>query len=241
MRPTIICHMISSIDGRLVHSRWTPPAEGIDTDVSDQYEAVASKIDAEGFIIGRTTMAEFSVAKEQAPTLGDPATRALHQADRQGKDLAVVIDPKGKLHYSGDTASGGHIVAVLSEKVSDAYLESLRAAGVSYLFAGADGDDLALAMDILGRDFGVTTILLEGGGTINGAFLKAGLIDQISLLVFPGIDGLAGAPGIFDYAGGKDERPAAGRALRHLSTETLDGGTVWLRYRVERAPDTGKD
>jgi len=241
MRPTIICHMVSSIDGRLHPSRWTPPAKGVTVDVSAQYETVASQIDAKGFIIGRTTMAEFSAATEHEARLGAAVKRDAHQADRQGKDLAVVIDPKGKLHYSGNTASGGHITAVLSEKVSDAYLDALRAAGVSYLFAGEDGDDLHLAMDTLGEVFGVKAILLEGGGRINGAFLKAGLIDEISVLIAAGIDGLAGVSSIFDYAGDKDDKPAAGQSLRHMATETLDGGTVWLRYQVEKAPASDKE
>ncbi|QEI06579.1 5-amino-6-(5-phosphoribosylamino)uracil reductase [Pigmentiphaga aceris] len=235
MRPKIICHMVSSIDGRLLPSRWTPPAKGVSFDVSAQYEAVAARIDAKGFIIGRTTMAEFSVATEREPTLGQAVKRDAHQADRQGKDLSVVIDPKGKLHYSDNTASGGHILAVLSEKVSDAYLQALRTAGVSYCFAGEDGDDLHLAMDTLGQVFGAKAILLEGGGRINGAFLKAGLIDEVSLLVTASIDGLAGVPSIFDYAGEENEKPAAGQSLRHVATETLEGGTVWMRYQVEKA------
>ena len=82
--------------------------------------------------------------------------------------------------------------------------------------------------------------MLEGGGRINGAFLKAGLIDEISVLIAPGIDGLAGVSSIFDYAGDKDDKPAAGRSLRHVATETLDGGTVWLRYQVEKAPVSDK-
>jgi riboflavin biosynthesis pyrimidine reductase len=81
--------------------------------------------------------------------------------------------------------------------------------------------------------------LLEGGGTINGAFLKAGLVDETSLLVYPGIDGLAGVPSIFKY-GGVGERPAAGRSLRYLAAETLDGGMVWLHYRVEDAPASSR-
>jgi riboflavin biosynthesis pyrimidine reductase len=120
--------------------------------------------------------------------------------------------------------------------VTDEYLAELREDGVSYLFAGPDGHDLHRAMDILGEAFGVKTLLLEGGGTINGAFLKAGLVDEISLLVYPGIDGLAGVPSIFEYGGGAGEKPAAGRSLRHLATETLEGGLVWLHYRVEDAP-----
>ena len=91
-------------------------------------------------------------------------------------------------------------------------------------------------MATLGETFGVRTLLLEGGGIINGAFLKAGLIDEVSLLVSPALDGLAGVPTIFEYHGELDERPAAGKALRHCHTETLEGGTVWLRYSVEDAP-----
>jgi riboflavin biosynthesis pyrimidine reductase len=78
------------------------------------------------------------------------------------------------------------------------------------------------------------TLLLEGGGRINGAFLKEGLIDEISLLVYPAIDGLAGVASIFEFIGRIDEQPAAGQSLRHISTETLEGGVVWLRYRVEK-------
>ncbi|WP_236961760.1 dihydrofolate reductase family protein [Methylobacterium sp. XJLW] len=107
---------------------------------------------------------------------------------------------------------------------------------MSYVFAGPDGWNLAKAMDALGEVFGVGTLLLEGGASINGAFLKAGLIDEISVLIQPTVDGLAGVQSIFEYRGGPDERPGAGQALRHMSTETLEGGMVWLRYRVEKAP-----
>jgi hypothetical protein len=53
--------------------------------------------------------------------------------------------------------------------------------------------------------------------------------------MYPGIDGLAGVPSIFEYSGAEGDRPAAGRSLRHLATETLDGGMVWLHYRVDTA------
>jgi riboflavin biosynthesis pyrimidine reductase len=59
------------------------------------------------------------------------------------------------------------------------------------------------------------------------------LIDEISVLIYPAIDGLSGVPSIFEFAGRPDEKPADGQALRHVGTETLDGGMVWLRYRVE--------
>ena len=236
MRPKIICHMVSSIDGRLLPDRWTPPAAGIARGWEHRhYEAVAARLDADGWMVGRKSMQEFAKGIARTATGTFDNLRETHVADRRGRAVAVAIDPHGRLHYSQDNAGGDHIIAVIGQQVSDAYLAELRADGVSYLFAGTDGTDLHQAMDVLGEAFGIETILLEGGGITNGTFLKAGLIDEISLLVYPGIDGLAGVPSIFEFLGAADDEPAAGKALRHFGTETLEGGVVWLRYKVEAA------
>lgn len=237
MRPKIICHMVTSIDGKLHPSRFTGPAAGVDAArLRKHYDEVSPRLGAQGWMCGRVTMQEIS--KGKARTVNGPgvSSREPFVGDRRDRDLAVAIDPSGKVHYGQDNLQGDHAVAVLAEGVSDAYLAELREDGVSYVFAGPDGRDLAKAMDALGETFGVGTLLLEGGAAINGAFLKAGLIDEISVLIHPAVDGLAGVQTIFEYQGQADERPGAGQALRHMSTETLEGGMVWLRYRVEKAP-----
>jgi riboflavin biosynthesis pyrimidine reductase len=236
MRPKVICHMASSVDGRLLVDRWSKPASGTDENaVREHYESVASRFQSDGWIVGRVTMEE--IVQGPARTVKAPGggLRGTYVADRAGRKIAVAIDPKGKLHYGQDNAGGDHIVAVLGEQVSDDYLAELREDGVSYLFAGPTGQDLRLALETLGESFGAKTLLLEGGGRINGAFLKARLIDEISLLVYPGIDGLSGMPSIFEYEGAPDEMPAAAQSLRHSGTETLSDGVVWLRYRVEES------
>lgn len=234
MRPKIICHMISSIDGRLLVERWTAPAADSDADlVGRVYEEIASRLDADGWLVGRKAMEVYATGEARSLPIPTGHLRDTYIADRKNRDLAIAVDPHGKLHYGRNNADGSHFVAILGEQVPDAYLAELRENGVSYLFAGPDGHDLHRAMDILGEAFGAETILLEGGGIINGAFLQAGLIDEISLLIYPGIDGLAGIPSIFEYVGGADDKPAAALSLRHTATETLDGGIVWLRYRVE--------
>jgi riboflavin biosynthesis pyrimidine reductase len=239
MRPKIICHMTSSVDGRLLVDRWTPPAAGIDGDIVHRtYDQVAARFMADGWVVGRKSMEGYAKGRARPPKNIPNDPRPLHIADRRGRDVAVAIDPHGRLHYGRDDADGDHIVAVLGEQVPDEYLAELREDGVSYLFAGPDGHDLHRAMDILGDTFGIRTLLLEGGGTINGAFLKAKLIDEISVVMYPGIDGLAGVPSIFEYSGQPGEQPAAGQSLRHLATATLDGGLVWLHYRVEESPSS---
>ena len=116
--------------------------------------------------------------------------------------------------------------------MSDDYLARLRDAGVSYVFAAPHDGELADAIGILGDAFGIEHLVLEGGGTTNGAFLAAGLIDEVSTLICPAIDGLAGIPAIFEHAGATGSFPAAGQHLRLLSSETLEGGVIWLRHEL---------
>ena len=234
MRPKIICHMVSSVDGRLQVERWSAPAKGIERGiVTPTYEAVAGRLNGQGWIVGRKSMEPMAQGTAKSAGAVETIPRTTYIGNREGRTIAAAIDPHGKLHYGKDRTGDEHFVAVLGEDVSDAYLAELRQDGVSYVFAGTDGRDLAKALDALGNEFGIETLLLEGGGLTNGAFLKAGLIDELSLLIYPGIDGLAGVSSIFEYQGAADEKPAAGRSLRHISTETLDNGMVWLRYRFE--------
>ena len=123
---------------------------------------------------------------------------------------------------------GDHIVAILSERVSDEYLGFLRARGVSYILAGARDVDLVLALEKIGAQFGVRTLMLEGGGRINGAMLRAELIDEVSVLVAPVADGRFGTAALFDVDG-NDVVP---RGLALVSVERRADDVVWLRYRV---------
>ncbi len=238
MRPYIICHMATSIDGRLHPSRFTTAASGTSSEVlARHYESIGERFEADGWIVGRRTMSEMAKGSERSVKSPLELPRESHVADRKGRQLAVAIDPSGRVHYGRDNVAGDHVVAVLGEGVSDAYLTELRDDGVSYVFAGPNGHDIAAAMSELASAFGVRKLLLEGGGSINGSFLKDRLIDEFSTLIFPAVDGLAGVQSIVDYHGADSERPGAGQALRLISSEVLDGGMVWLRHAVEDAPN----
>ena len=237
MRPYIICHMGTSIDGRLHPSRFTSPAQGISRDVlRGHYERVHDRFGADGWIVGRMTMSEMAKGAERPVRDAPEVAREAHIAVRDGRKLAIGIDPSGRVHYGKDNIGGDHVVAVLGEQVSDAYLAELREDGVSYVFAGPGGDDLPRAMEEIASLFGVKTLLLEGGGRINGAFLKHRLIDEFSTLIHPAVDGVAGTQSIVDYDGPEDDRPGAGQSLRLTHCETLEGGMVRLRHAVERGP-----
>ena len=161
MRPTIVCHMGTSLDGGLHPSRFTRPAAGVSADaLRGQYEAIHDRFEAEGWIVGRKTMAEMAKGRERAVAVSSPLAREPHLGHRNGRNLAVAIDPSGRIHYGQDNVGGDHVVAVLGEQVSDAYLAELREDGASYIFAGPRGEDLPGAMAQLAHVFGVKRLLL---------------------------------------------------------------------------------
>jgi riboflavin biosynthesis pyrimidine reductase len=82
----------------------------------------------------------------------------------------------------------------------------------------------------LGKALGIRKLLLEGGGTLNGAWLKAGLIEEISQVIVPIVDGGRGVAGFFDIPGPAPRKAAA--ALRLIKHQKLAGGIQWHRYRV---------
>jgi riboflavin biosynthesis pyrimidine reductase len=90
-----------------------------------------------------------------------------------------------------------------------------------------------LALEILNRELGLERLLLKGVGGSNGAFLRAGLIDEISLAICPAVDGSKGAPCIFDSSDRDAGIAAPIRSTTLTSCEVLEGGAVWLRYRLQ--------
>jgi riboflavin biosynthesis pyrimidine reductase len=151
------------------------------------------------------------------------------------KAYGIALDAHGKIAWGRADIGGDPIVVVLSESVPDAYQAGLRGEGVSYIFAGKLELDPALALDILNRELGVKRLLLEGGGSANGAFLRAGLIDELNLIACPAVDGAKGTPSVFDSTEAEADQRAPITAMTLESSQALEGGIVLLRYRIENA------
>ena len=68
------------------------------------------------------------------------------------------------------------------------------------------------------------------GSAINTAFLNAGLLDEISILVGAGIDGRVDMPSVFD---GRDMSfPLT--PLHLTDVRKFDSGAMWLRYKTKK-------
>jgi riboflavin biosynthesis pyrimidine reductase len=233
-RPYCICHMASSIDGRLLVDRWSRHVDGSTASrVGAIYEATGDRLGGDAFLIGRASMAEFDGVVTGAPSAGEVRKRPSSRSQAASGNWAVVIDSQGKLRFPEGNVEGSPILCVLGNSVADAYLDDLRSKDISYVFAGDDGHDIADALREMRTAFGIERLLVEGGAVTNGYFLQAGLIDEFSVIMYPGIDGRAGGPAIVDAHVPADQPVHTGLRLRHTHTETLDDGFVWLRYTVE--------
>jgi len=218
--------MAASVDGRIVADKW-PDAPA----VRREYEQIHGSYAADGWMCGRVTMEPLAgglrddgeVAREyDGPAREDFTAPGAHES------FAVAIDPRGRLAWESNDIDGDHVIAVLRERVSDEYLAFLRERGVSFVLAGKNDVDLELALEKIGARFGVRTLMLEGGGRVNGGMLAAGLIDEVSILVVPVADGRVGTPAVFDI----ERSGAAPRRLTLEAVERRSGEMLWLRYRV---------
>jgi len=237
MKPYVVCHMVASVDGRILHSRWRP----LTREGGDLFERLHVKLGGDAWLVGRVTGQEFAKAKTYYGQADRSYPREPWIARRDAQAYGVVLDAYGKIAWGRSDIGGDPIVVVLTGQVSDAHLAGLRKDGVSYFFAGEEELDLAAALEFLNRELGVKRLLVEGGGGSNGAFLRAGLIDEISIAIVPAVDGSYGAPSVFDSTIEDAELRAPIAQMSLESSEVLDGGAVWLRYRVrnEGTPSTG--
>lgn len=231
--PYITCLMECSVDGRLDETRWSKLFDERGEGTPDVFYETFDLLSPECSLIGKTSVQKHcDVGEFKAPRTDEPVPDPFFRGIRSRSMLTAIFDSRGTLSYNSNIIFNGTAVAVLGRRcVSEAYLRHLREREVSYTFAGDDGRDLHEAVRSLREDFGVKNMVLSGGGVLNGSFLKAGLIDELYLVLYPGIDGLHGIYSIFEYFGTPGELPCAGQSLELLSCEQCRAGVVRLRYK----------
>ena len=223
-RPHIICHMAASIDGKIDGSALR------DVMHAGEYESLHSKLRGNAWICGRTAMQQHFASTE--PFVSKTNTAAGPQplyVARRADSYAISVDTLGKLQWASNDVAGDHLICIVSQRVPNDYLSELRKKQISYIVSGDSSVDLPAAVCLLYEHFGIRTLLLEGGGHINGAFIQADLVDEVSLLLLPGIDGRHDIPAVFD---GVVRTNAKATPLKLKSIERRDFDALWIRYEV---------
>ena len=242
-RPFVICHMIMSIDGKILSRRWKNLPESKLT--GKLYESTAAEFGIGSWLVGTTTMKELT-GQEKSPSAGKGVKAAKLEkiakskssvpkgdfiAQAEAETFAIGTDTRGVLRFSEDNIGGDHAVVLTTELAKSAYLAHLRQMNVSYLICGKKQINFKSALKKLQTKFKIERLLLEGGGGINGAMMQAGLIDEISQLIVPIVDGGGAAvTGFFESTGKAPTKALAGLTL--IKQKTLAGGSQWLHFAV---------
>ena len=228
MKPYVICHMMSSLDGHALTDGWAKPFK---TNAGTLYEKLAQKFEFDGWICGRVTMQEIEHGKDYQKGLAkSPVPRTHYFAKRDADRYAISIDPHGKVAWTSNEALDSHVVSVVTEAVPDDYLAYLKSIHVSYIFGGKTEIDLVQVVAILADELGTKRLIVEGGPTVSGSFVNAGLVDEFSVLILPLIDGRGDHPASFEIAKDAWKKPVY---LTLNSADIQEGGGVWLRYKNE--------
>jgi riboflavin biosynthesis pyrimidine reductase len=228
MKRYVICHMVTSLDGRINSGKWSRSPEGDRKAWSTLDEEIHEALAGDAWLVGRVTMEEMADGEPHPPAGAGPVVRPHHFATR-AKSYAIALDAVGKLHFSRADMSGDHLVILLGCDVPDRHLAELASDGISYIVADGPKIDLPAMLDVLGSELGIRRLLLEVGGGISSSLLAAELVDEISLITVPAVDGRSVGRAVFDSG----EIGLADKVQLTLSAcEKLKAGAVHLHYMV---------
>jgi riboflavin-specific deaminase-like protein len=214
-RPYLVLNMVSSLDGKATIDWRT---KGLSTELDrelfhrlrTQADAVmvgAGTVRAERY--GRMTKSdELRAAREQEGLAPDP--------------LAVVVSARLDLHTDLPLLNEPEQRVVIATG-SDATLPGL---GEQIVYERI-GDDLPMLMARLRQEYGVRSVVCEGGPTLNSYLLAAGLVDELWLTLNPKLAG--GAAALTIVAGRELVEPVD---LEPLSI-AHGGGDLFTRWRVK--------
>ena len=122
MKPYVICHMNSSVDGRILGSRWRPS----ENRMAGLFERIHEELGGGSWLIGRVTGSEYAKAQAYARHTDQAYPREPWFARRGAKAYGIALDAQGKIAWGRSDIGGDPVVAVLTEQVSDAHLAGLR-------------------------------------------------------------------------------------------------------------------
>jgi diaminohydroxyphosphoribosylaminopyrimidine deaminase / 5-amino-6-(5-phosphoribosylamino)uracil reductase len=220
-RSFIVLKAATSLDGRVTaadgDSHWI-------TGEAARADAHERRADSQAVVIGSgTALADHPAltARDVSEPRGDPPLR-------------VLLDGRGRVPATGplfDPTLAPTLV-VTTERAPAAVRDSWTAHGAAVEVVGASPDGPGVAVAEVGALLarrGVLQALVEGGPTLHGGFLEAGLVDRIVAYVAAVVLGAGGRA-----AYGLDPGPALARATRYrLTRVSTFGDDVCLEYENE--------
>ena len=220
MLPHVVLHVEASLDGRIDH---------IQPDVGRFYN-LAAGFHEDAILTGADTLLQGEGLPAQ-----DDAEPPTPEAIGGDGPLFVVTDSRcrfARWNWLRKQPYWRDAMALVVEASPAEGLARLAGQNVPTIVCGDERVDLRAALETLVARFAVRTVRVDSGGALSGALARAGLVDEVSVLLEPV---LVGGVTPRTFLRGPDPTAVADIVkLRLLHVEQFDDGLVWLRYEVAK-------
>ncbi len=220
MKPKVILHNAVSADGRI---------DWFQADVA-LYYALIQRFNEDATLGGSDTLLN---APDEVPPDDPGKDLPAAPGPEDKRPLLIVPDSRGRIWRWGYWQNQPYwraCVVLTSKKTPKEYLAYLKERKIDTITAGKDRVDYASAFETLNKRYGVKTIRVDSGGTLNGALLRQGLVDEVSLLIHPSLIGGTSSKSAFrapDLISRTGVIP-----LKVLHFERMENDIIWIVWKV---------
>jgi riboflavin-specific deaminase-like protein len=215
--------MAMTADGKIATAGHEVHTFGSARDLEHLYELRAT---ADAILCGARTV------EETGATLGNGGERFRRRRLSAGlTEYPVRVVVSGSASISPEAEIWKHrfspIVLFVTSRASAGKLKRLKSLASDLWVSPGDTLDFKSALRWLGQSFSIRRLLVEGGGEVNAALFREGLVDEVHLTICPVIAGGRQAPTIADGVG---ERLQDASMFQLIHRRQI-GDEVFLRYQ----------
>ena len=175
--PFVALKTAMTLDGKIAtaagQSQWI-------TNEASRYESHRLRDIYDGILVGINT------------ALADNPSLTTRLKEYQGRNpVRIVVDSRARLPLTAKLVTDGaaRTIVAVTEQAPAERVEALRSAGVEIIVAGSSNHvDMQSLMEQLGA-MKISSVLVEGGGSVNFSLLQAGLVDRVYAFIAPKLVG----------------------------------------------------
>jgi 2,5-diamino-6-(ribosylamino)-4(3H)-pyrimidinone 5'-phosphate reductase len=213
-KPELTIYNAVSLDGRVT---------GFEANL-DLYYGISSGWKNDGVLVGSETVLR---SMEEVPEETEESRMPPESGSDGSLPYVIFVDSRGRLrshHVFRHLPYIREVLVLISRKTPDEYRRYLDERNIEYIEAGEDLVDLAEAMEVLNRKYGLVNLRSDSGGSLNSALMREGLVDRIVVLMDPVLAGGGNTP-LFDEL----DVPVK---LRLEGMEKVDSGQLLMSFEV---------
>jgi riboflavin-specific deaminase-like protein len=195
--PFIFINMAMTADGKIATANRAVHSFGSARDLAHLYELRAT---ADAVMCGARTV---EISQSILGTGGAKFRRRRLKRGLAEYNLRVIVSGSGSINPQAEIfrKKFSPLIVLTTGRASPKKLAQLRALADEVKICGEKEINFRSALRWLRAKWNVKQLLCEGGGELNDALFRAGLVDEVNLTICPKIFGGRGAPTIADGRG----------------------------------------